>query len=501
MSDRDPDRDRGSESESESGSGGSADGAGGINLGLESLKGLVAKVVQAVLGFAGTILFARVLGPTSFGGFYFLLSIVTLTTRPIGGFGNAARKRFSEHGAPRSEILGSVLAFDFALVGVVALAAVLFSDAVVDQTNVGNAVVVFLLLFASIGLFLSLQKFLGAAGYPAFQVWNDTLRSLLTLPLQLGFVLAGAGAAGMGYGLAGATLLTVPVALFVVGVRPAIPSRSTLRSIWEYARYSIPTAFLGTAYGRFDVLVLGTFLTTAAVGHYEVAYKLTVPATFVTTAIASALMPKVSNLHSRGEDVAQDITNAIAYNSVFSIPLFFGAAALSRELVVTVYGGEYAPAAGFLVGLALYQVFATQTAIYQRTISGLDRPDIEFRIDGLTLSFNVVVGIALLFTAGAIGVVVATVLAEFVRLLLSARAATSLAPDIERVPRPLLEQVGSAAVMFAVVTAAHRLVRVRSWPDLVLLVGLGGVVYGLTMLAASGHFRNTIRSIYRDAVA
>jgi O-antigen/teichoic acid export membrane protein len=480
---------------------GAEDGAGGINLGLESLKGLLAKVVQAVLGFAGTILFARLLGPTSFGGFYFLLSIVTLTTRPIGGFGNAARKRFSEHGSPRSEILGSVLAFDLALMGAVALAAVVFSDAVAGQTNVENAVAVFLLLFVSIGLFLSLQKFLSAAGYPAVQAWNDTLRSLLTLPLQLGFVLAGAGAAGMGYGLAGATLLTVPVSLFVVRIRPALPSRSTLRSIWEYARYSIPTAFLGTAYGRFDVLVLGTFLTTAAVGHYEVAYKLTVPATFVTTALGSALMPKVSNLHSRGEDVTQDVTNAIAYNSVLAIPLFFGAAALSRELVVTVYGGQYAPAALFLVGLALYQVFATQTAIYQRTISGLDRPDLEFRIDGATLAFNVVVGITLLFAVGAIGVVVATVLAEFFRLLLSVWAATSLAPGIERLPRPLLEQVGSGAAMFVVVSLAHRVVGVRGWPDLAVLVGLGGAVYGLTLLAVSGHFRNTIRSIYRDAVA
>jgi len=496
MSSPAPDTDAGADTEA------SADGgAGGINLGLESLKGLIAKVVQAILGFAGTILFARILGPTSFGGFYFLLAIVGLTTRPIGGFGNAARKRFSEYGAPHAEILGGVLAFDLALVSVVTLVAVLFSDAVVGQTNVENAVLVFLLLFVAIGLFLSLQKFLGAAGYPAFQVWNDTLRSLLTLPLQLGFVLAGAGAAGMGYGLAGATLLTIPVALLALGVRPALPSSSTLRSIWAYARYSIPTALLGTAYGRFDVLVLGTFLTTAAVGHYEVAYKLTVPATFVTTALAGALMPKISNLHSRGADVTQDITNAIAYNSVFAIPLFFGAAVLSRELVVTVYGGQYAQAGDFLVGLALYQVFATQTAIYQRTISGLDRPDLEFRIDGATLAFNVVVGIALLFGVGAIGVVVATVLAEFFRLLLSVWAATALAPGIERLPRPLLEQVGSGTLMFAVVALAHRLVEVRSWPDLAVLVGLGAAIYGLTLLAVSGHFRNTIRSIYRDAIA
>mgnify|MGYP007091109036 FL=1 len=40
---------------------------GDIDLSVEVLKGVSAKFTQAVLGFAGTILFARILGPTSFG--------------------------------------------------------------------------------------------------------------------------------------------------------------------------------------------------------------------------------------------------------------------------------------------------------------------------------------------------------------------------------------------------------------------------------------------------
>ena len=473
--------------------------AGSINVGLESLKGLIAKFAQAILGFVGTILFARILGPTSFGGFYFLFSIVTLATRPVGGFGNAIRKRFSEHGASRSEILGSVFLFTAGTFVIVGVAVWLLQDLITARANVGNAALVFFLLFATISLFLPIQKLLGGAGYPALQAWNDTLRSVVTLPLQIAFVVTGAGAAGMGYGLAGATFITIPVALFVVRTRPTIPSRETIRSLWSYARYSIPTALLGSAYGRFDVVVLGTFLSTATVGYYEVAYRLTVPATFMTTALAGALMPKVSNLHSRGKTVANDITNAIAYNSVLAIPLFFGAAALSRELVVTIYGGKYTAAANFLVGLALYQVFATQTSIYQRTISGVDRPDIEFRIDTVTLAFNIVVGIALLYVWGAIGVVVASVLAEFVRTFLSARSAKDLVPDIELIPRPLLEQMAAGALMFLAVKALNSSVRIRSWIPLLALVGVGAIVYGFSLFAISGHARTTLRSVYADA--
>jgi O-antigen/teichoic acid export membrane protein len=473
---------------------------GSINLGLESIKGLVAKFGQAILGFAGTVAFARILGPTSFGGFYFLLSIVALSTRPMDGFANAIRKRISEAQAPRAELLGAMTAGTVLLVVVGGLTGVAFGGLITAETNVERAPLVFFLLFSTTGAFLGVQKVLGGVGYPALQVWNDTLRSVVTLPLQLAFVLGGAGAAGMGYGLAGATILTIPVALYVVRIRPSLPSWETLRSVWTYARFGIPTALLGAAYGRFDVVVLGSLVTTTAVGYYEAAYRLTIPATFTTTAIAGALMPKVSNLHSRGEAVARDVTNAIAYNSVLALPLFFGALALSRELVVTIFGGSYSSAAPYLVGLALYQVCATQTSIHQRALNGIDRPDLELRIDGSTLAFNIVVGLLLLFEIGAIGVVVATVLAELVRLALTAWATTRLVPDIQVVPRPLVHQAVAAAVMFGVVELASRSLPVRSWVHLSVLVTLGGVVYMAGLFAISGHARSTARSLVGDSV-
>lgn len=477
---------------------GESGGAGSINLGLESLKGLLAKLVQAVFGFVGTIIFARLLGPSSFGGFYFLLSIVTISTRPLDGLGGAIQKRFSEHEAPHQELLGTVIIFDVVSFFVAGVGVWLFQEVITAKTNVNNAALVFILLFVSLGAFLMVQKLVGAAGHPGFQIWNDTLRSVLTLPLQIGFIFLGFGAAGMGYGLAGATLMTIPVGLFLIQVRPVLPSRKTVGSVWRFARYSIFTRLLGAASGKFDIIVLGTFLTTATVGYYEVAYRLTIPATFMMAAIGGALMPKISNFHSRGEEISGDITNAIAYNSILAIPLFFGAVTLSHDIIVTVYGGSYAAAADYLAGLALYQVLATQTNVYQRTLSGIDRPDWELRIDGSTLLFNLVVGISLLFIVGGIGVVIATILTEFLRLVFSMRAVQQLVPDIEPVPRPLLDQVVAGGAMFVGVEALSLFVVVHSWNDLVILVIFGVFLYGGVLMGVSRHARNTLKSIYTD---
>lgn len=473
--------------------------AGEMNLGLESLKGFAGKVVQAILGFVGTIIFARVLGPTSFGGFYFLLSLVFIADRPLRGFGQAVEKRYSEANAPKGEIAGGVLvwsAVTFVVAGFVVFA---LGDRLVRATTIDRAPVVFMALFVSLGLFFPTQKMLGGEGWISKQTWNDTLRSVFTLPLQLVFVLTGFGAAGMGYGLAAATLLVIPVALYFLRVRPTVPSGETLVSLWSYAKYSTVAAFVGKAYDRFDVILLGALLTTGAVGYYEAAFKLTVPATFLASVIASGLAPKVSNRCSKGQDIDTDITNAVAYASIVSIPLFFGALAIPRPLVVTAFGSEYAEATTFLVGLALYQAMYSQTIMYQHALMGLDLPDVRMRIDAVTLGFNVVVGVTLVLSVGAIGVVVATVLAETARYLLSLFAVKRRVTDVDVVPRTLFEQVFAGGVMYVAVNTVQQTVAVRSWFDLFLIVGIGVFTYAAVLLVASPGLRFTLSAVYKDA--
>lgn len=477
------------------------DDAGAINLGLESFKGFLGKGVQYGLGFVGTILFARILGPTSFGGYYTLLSLVYIADQPLRGISNAIEKRFSEIDPSQSEILGAVLTIylvAFALVGVILTA---FEDFIAAETNVNNAAVVFFVIFVTVPLFVAFQQVLSASGRPALRIWNDTLRSVVTFPLQLLFVVSGFGAAGMGYGLAGASLLTLPVAVFAIRLAPSIPSREVLRSIWEYAKYSVPGAMVATAYSRLDLILIGFILTTGAAGNYEIALKLTMPAILVTSAIAPALFPKISNLHSRGETIVSQVSNAIAYSSVIAIPIFFGAVAIPRSLVVTVYGGEYATAATLLIGLSLYQIIRTQVRMYARTMDGIDRPQMNLRISTVTLTVNVFLGVVLIYEYGALGVVIATVTAEFLRYLMYVFFIRRQLPDITVLPRPLIEQFVAGGVMYVVVEYANSRIPISGWKELVLVVAIGAGVYGAVLLTISSSLRLTLLSVYRDLAA
>ncbi|WP_126661925.1 lipopolysaccharide biosynthesis protein [Haloterrigena salifodinae] len=470
-----------------------------VSLGGETLKATAAKFSMAAIGFLGTIVFARVLGPTGFGGYYLLFSLVKIADRAVNGWGTAVKKRFSESDTEAGELVGSQALFTIVWMVFVCAVTLVVSNQLVDYTGLPEAPVLFVVLLFAVTLFEPLDLMVQARGRVGASMWTDALRSLLTFPLQLGLILLGLGAAGMAYGLAAATFLTVPILWYFVRVRPVAPGRETVENLWSYARFSIPNSLLSQAYDRFDIILLGYLLAPAAAGHYEVALKLTVPATFVTMAASSSLMARVSHRHSKGEELGTDVSNTLAFTSIVAIPMFFGAVAMPEQLVVTFFGPEYAEAAVLLVGLALYQIAKTQAGVLTSVIDGIDRPDINTRVSALTLGINIVLGVALTLVYGAIGVVVATAIAETLRYVCSAVVIKRQLPSVVLFPRTLGEQFVAGLAMFAVIVPVERAVAVDHWYQLLAIVALGAVVYAVTLAAISRKLRITIRGVVHSS--
>jgi peptidoglycan biosynthesis protein MviN/MurJ (putative lipid II flippase) len=124
---------------------------------------------------------------------------------------------------------------------------------------------------------------------------------------------------------------------------------------------------------------------------------------------------------------------------------------------------------------------------------------LNVRVGALTLGINVVLGVLLAIRSGTIGVVVATVVAKLFRYLYAGALVRRKVSNVDLLPRTLLEQLGVAAIMALVVGVAHSGLPVRSWVELVVLVGLGGAVYGSGLLLVSDRFRTTIIGVLRDA--
>jgi O-antigen/teichoic acid export membrane protein len=468
-------------------------GASEVDLSLEVSKGLIAKVLMAATGFVGTILFARLLGATSFGGYYLLLMIVEISKKPVDGWSAAAKKRYSELSSPRSEIVGVQILLPLLVVVVVGVLIYPLRDLISSYTGIDRSYHILIFLLGSLSLYSVFESILDATGRVGRITGIDLFRSIITLALQGIFVWYGTDALGMAYGLGLATLVSVPLLLWSIDLSVGIPTESTLRSLAVFAKDSVPYSFVSKAWDRYDVFLIGALLTPTVVGYYEVAYKLIVPATFVAGLIGTVMMSRTSNLKSKGEAVTSDIANSLSFASFLAIPIFFGALAIPEKLVVTAYGPEYRSAAPLVIGLALYQVFNTQSTLFGNILAGLDQHGLNLRISIFAFSINISAGYILIFRYGALGVVAATVIASLVEYALGAYLLVR--NDLPFMSKTVVQEVFAGALMYVVIVPFSTFVGIESWLSLLVVVGTGGLVYSLMLFAVSIRVRAVVRSI------
>ncbi|GAA0297098.1 lipopolysaccharide biosynthesis protein [Halarchaeum salinum] len=470
--------------------------AANTDFGLEVSKGVLAKITMAGVGFLGSIIFARVLGPTGYGTFYVIVTLVNVLNNGVTGWGVACKKRLTE-GRDIHASLGAALIGSFVSIVVFVPAAVAVLS-VTRAYDIGGLYLPFAVLLASVSLFATTNRVLSGRRNFSDAEWTDTLRSVFTTPAQLLLVLLGLGAAGMAYGLAAATLLTVPFVVWRIGALPVIPSCEMLSNVWAYAKHSIVNDLLGSTQSRVDILLLGALATSGIVGQYQIGLTLTMPALFASDAAASGLMARVSGRLSRGESAIKDVNNTLSYASVLSIPIFFGVLAIPNRLVVTIFGPQYAAAIPLLVGLALYRMIQTQSQQLASIINGLDLPDVNTRISAVSLVTNVVVGYLFWTWVGPVGIVASSIIAETGRWLASVYAVTRSMDGVTPVPRPVIEQIVAGVIMFCAVSVLSESFSLSSWLSVMLVVCVGAVTYGVVLVVVSRHFRTTALGILAD---
>lgn len=468
-----------------------------LDLGREALVSLAAKLTMSLFGFVGVVVFAYELGPDGVGRYYFALAIALALVRMPAGVGSAVKKRVSEIQTEPGEYLGAGLLFYLGYLAVVATGlAGLYT--VRDAVNLSeNLLIGIFTVVAAVALFQILNRFYQGIGFPGRSLWIDTVRSVFTLGFQL--ALLSYGGFGLMVGLAAGTVVCVGLVFALARVRPQVPSRETLGRIGSFAAWSVPSSMIEDFYKRLDVLLLGYFVGPSAVGFYETAVRLVTPATQVAASISTPLSVKTSGLSSLGADVRADISNAFTYTGLFGVPIFFGAAAMPNALMRTFFSNSFAEGGLALVGVALFSVFVVYKIPLAAAVEGTDYPHLSFRVKLVGLLFHVPVAVALAIQFGLMGVIAATALAEILMLLSFEYLSESLFDGIVA-PRPVGAQIVSGILMYLVLSGVTRAVSLQSRLTVVVVVGIGAVVYFIALSTTSAHFRLTAKNVLGPAV-
>lgn len=471
-----------------------------IDLGRETLISLSSKAVTMLFGAAGVLIFARVLDPVGLGVYYLSLTAGKITAKATTGVADAIKKLISEVNETPEEYLGVGLLFHLLLTGAVFLAVVAISPVVELFLDIPNLVVSTTIVVFSFGLFQVSQGLYYGLGNPGKASWVDTARSVLTTLSQVVFLLVlDWGSFGLIAGFSVAAVATTLPVLVITRVRPTLPSWHTLRRTYCFARWSVPDALVSNAYSRMDLLLLGVIAGPESVGYYETALRLVQPAAFLASSISGPLTVKASGLSSLNRNVLGDLKNAVSYAALLAIPIFFGTLAIPRPLMA-VFSSEFIPGWRILIALSVLLVFRTLGSPFTSILNAINKPDLEFRLSVGVAGLNLVLAVVLGFSFGAIGVVVASVLAELIRFIHYLWYILDIFGEVA-LTKPIYMQILSGVIMFLLVdTLVSQVQPCFSLYCLAGAIGFGGIVYFTTLTLLSAHFRTTVWSALRTVV-
>lgn len=458
----------------------------------------ISYIVISVVGFLGTIYFARTLGAAALGIFALGMSVIKWLQLADLGVTKSAIKRISE-GTEAEEFL-TAAALIQVTIGILTTSLVwVFNDSI--NTYIGGDYtllvgVIFLLNYSAYGVILQTIK-----GSQQAHVADglDAIERLLRVLLQVGFVIVGFEVFGMFLGVVGSlvvvTLLGVGYLLLESYARFAVPSKRHFMSLFDYAKYSMLASVKGQAYSWADITILGFFVTQSVIGVYQVSWTLAMFFGIFSRALRNNLFPEISNISTQDDDkrLQNLFSESLIYAGIIPIPGIVGAAVLG-DPILGIYGQEFRAGSGILVLLTLVSILRSFEDQVLTFLDGMDLPVVTFRINAVFVVTNIILNIILVWKLGAVGAAIGTVIAVAVSLGLGWRSITSVI-NANLPFKELGKQVFAALMMGAIVLSIRQMVNVQPVRFLLPVVFGGAAVYFGILLIISQTIRSKVLAL------
>lgn len=481
-----------------------------MKVGQTSIVVFLSKVVGSAFGFVATVYFARVLGAQILGIYSVIVTLVIWFQ--IGGHRgvlDATNKRISEGKEPGAYLVaGFISIVIFALV--MSLLIVIsrpyigsFVDGFGDFSSLSVIWFIIAMLVVQLGFLFTIKVLQGQQTVHIAGLLEPTRTGIVSL-LQIAFVFVGYQLVGLLVGYVLGLVIVTALAVVFIKIRPMMPSWNHVKEIFSFAKYSWFGGLKARAFNDVDIIILNALVSTSLVGIYAVAWSLATFLNLFGNAIQATIFPELSNLSSQNaiEEVSSLLEDALAFAGLLSIPGFVGGTILA-DRILNIYGQEFVEGTEVLWLLLLAIVFFSYFQQFLTALNGINRPDAAFRTNFVFIVSNVSLNLVLISQLGFVGAAIASVISVFVGMLMASFQVSQLIAI--RIPyAEIAKQVGASVVMGGAVLVARFGIESTGFQHnfltVLVLVGLGAVVYGVTLLAISQRFRETVQRNLPDRI-
>ncbi len=377
---------------------------------------------------AGTIIVARVLGPSGAGAYAVaqaaIAILVVATTLGVenGVTFRVATGRWDAGDAFRTTLKAGLLAGSLgAVAGVVTRLAVpsAFAGLSVPLTAAAMASLPF-----ALSTIVATSCAVAINRYEAYTV----------LPtLQAGLVLLGTAVGAWTLGLSGA-VVGMAIAIFLAGCvavvwglhLPVAGYESRLRQLRSALRFGV------ASYGanalqiinyRLDLFILSVVTTGAVVGQYSVAVAVSSVLWLLPRGLSDLLFPRVAQLGGPGAEAQRDMVEAKALRHATLVVTTTAVlmAAVVDVLIVPVFGQAFQPAVALTLILIPGAALAALARVLAASVVGRGRPSLALRAALITAPLTVILYVGLIPWLHASGAALASTVSYSMSFFIFAR--------------------------------------------------------------------------------
>lgn len=312
-----------------------------------------------------------------------------------------------------------------------------------------------------------------------FVTLGTAFESLLRIALSLAALRMGHGLITLVWILVVVRLLLLPVYLFTLAsihdIRWAYCRKRCLRFASRWRVFAAEN-WLATIYTNLDVLVLSTLVGEVSVGLYTAAWKVVRLGSVLAKSYTTAIFPIMSRLHAASKSQFSSLyQQTIRGMCMIAIPTAVAVLVFANPIISRLFDAEFSKATEILQVLIWGLLIEFLNPFLSHALFAQGQQRRSMYVAGLSLSFNIIVTLALVWRYQAVGAAAGTVISGLFATLLYMHF---LMPRTEVIQSLLsILRIGTAASI-----AGLLLFTIQSQP-LPVIVGVGVSVYAILLFA------------------